>query len=61
MLVTAKLLFSQNLKQETGERWGETVETHKIVETPGETCGCTMGNGRKWLGNWGKVTSREWP
>ena len=40
----------------------ETVETTKeIVETLGETCRNTMGNGRKWLGNWGNITSRELP
>ena len=37
-----------------GKNWGETVETSiEIIKTLGETCGNTMGNGRKWLGNWG--------
>ena len=39
-----------------------TVETpEEIVETLGETCGNSMGNGRKWLENWGNKTSRELP
>ena len=40
----------------------ETVKTpEEIVETLGEICGNTMGNDRKWLGNWGNITSRESP
>ena len=35
--------------------------TEKITETLGETCGNTMRKGRKWLGNWGNITSRELP
>ena len=37
----------------------ETPE--EIVETLGETCGNITGNGRKWLGNWGNITSRVPP
>ena len=45
-----------------GETMRETVETPKeIVETLGERCGNTMENDRKWLGNWGKITSKESP
>ena len=54
---------AQNLKQETRETLrGKAVETpEKIVETLGETCGNTMGNGKKLLGNWRTITSRESP
>ena len=38
-----------------------TVETGETIETLGETCGNTMGNGRRWLGNSGNITSRESP
>ena len=45
-----------------GETLRGTVETpKKIVETLGKTCGNTMGNGRKWLENWGNITPRESP
>ena len=46
-----------NTKAET-----ETVEApEEIKETLRETCGNTMGDGGKWLGHWGSITSRESP
>ena len=40
---------------------GKTVETtEEIIETLGETCGITMANGRKWLGNWGWGNMTPW-
>ena len=40
----------------------ETVETsEKIVEATKKICVNTIGNGRKWLGNWGNIKLRESP
>ena len=41
---------------------GEAVETpEEIVETLWETWESTMGNDRKWSGNWGNITLRKSP
>ena len=65
LLITFQFRMSlneQNLTYEMEETMRETVETREeIVETPGETCGDTMGNGRKCLVNWGNITLRESP
>ena len=55
-------LLAKSKIENRGKHLGEKVATsEEIVQTLGETYGNAMGNGRKWLGNWGNIRLRESP